>query len=56
MKKIVCVIIAISCAITIFGAAGTCDAGNLSPLEALKICVFAVPALGLSLEIGGFIE
>ena len=56
MKKTICAIIAISCALTIIGAAGNSDLGLIGPLESIKRCMIATPLLFISSKIGGFIE
>lgn len=56
MKKKICAIIAISCAILILGTAGSSDLNKIGFNEATIRCTIALPILLISMKIGGFFE
>lgn len=56
MKKKICAILAISCAITILGAIGSEEVGRLSLSETIKICAVALPIFLITFKnaLGGY--
>ena len=56
MRKTICAIIAVGCAITILSAAGESDLNKIGALEAFIRCAIALPVLAISMMIGGFTE
>ncbi len=56
MKKLICGIIVIGCAITIMGTVGALDVDTIGVGVALKRLAIAMPTLTISLQIGGFFK
>lgn len=56
MKKKICAIIAIGCAIAIISSARQSDLGLIGPLESIQRSIIALPLLFISCKIGGIIE
>jgi hypothetical protein len=56
MKRKICAILAIGCAIIIVGAVGALELDTLSISETIKRCAIAFPVMTISLSIGGFFK
>lgn len=56
MKKKICLIIAIGCAIVILGTAGLCDAEKIGLAEVITRNSIAFPVMLISLSIGGYLK
>lgn len=56
MKKKICTIIAISCAIIVLGVAGASDLNRMSTLRAAVVGLLALGGMITSMYVGGFFE